>query len=93
MKPTEPIDPPASAKHAELRILCPEGGCPHTPSHLPLPVLFLFDEQGTCVTRWTFDDEERAAIANGADIYLHIQAQGQRVVPMRVSTKSPREDS
>ena len=40
------------------------------PEYLPLPAVYLNLRCCPMITRWRFTDEERAAIANGADIVL-----------------------
>lgn len=65
---------------------------PHTPvtfakaqpEYLPLPAAIV-DRDGaqTVVTRWQFTDEERAAIANGADLYLEMLTFGSPLQPLR----------
>ena len=40
------------------------------PEYLPLPTVFLDTPERPVVSRWRFTDEEREAIANGADLIL-----------------------
>jgi len=41
------------------------------PQYLPLPIVrFLQDRQGRVISRWTLTDDERIAIAAGADLFI-----------------------
>lgn len=42
------------------------------PEYIPLPALYLNQDNRPVITRWRFTDEEREAIANGADL-VHSQ--------------------
>ncbi len=41
-----------------------------------------FDNAPVLLTRWTFTDEERAAIANGEDLYLAVLTFGKPLQPL-----------
>lgn len=43
------------------------------------------------ITRWRPTDEERAALANGADIWLEVMTFGQPMQPVRLGTECPLE--
>lgn len=42
----------------------------HQPEYTPLPAVYLDTRACTMITRFRFSDEEKAAIADGADIVL-----------------------
>ncbi len=55
------------------------------PEYNPLPAaLVLRDEGLTVVTRWQLTDDERAAIAGGADLYLELLTNGNPLQPIRL---------
>jgi len=55
------------------------------PEYAPLPAAIVKRDEGQAVvTRWRFTDEERAAIANGADLYLELLTFGQPLQPIRM---------
>lgn len=43
------------------------------------------DLEGTIVTRWQFSDEERRAMAAGADVYLRVLTFGRPLQPLQMS--------
>lgn len=51
------------------------------PQYKPLAVLPAGDERGTVLSRWTFDDAARAAVAKGADLYLEVLTFGHPFQP------------
>ena len=66
------------------------------PEYVPLPALniTLFREgrglgMKGVLTRWRPSDEERAALANGADIWLETMTFGDPMQPVRISTECP----
>lgn len=55
------------------------------PEYQPLPAAIVMREEGKAVvTRWQFTDEERAAIASGADLYLELLTFGGPLQPVRM---------
>lgn len=40
------------------------------PEYIPLPGVYLDTPSASVITRWRFDDEERAKIAAGADVVM-----------------------
>lgn len=50
------------------------------PQYLPLPVLR--SPKGVVLSRWKLSDEERAAIAEGADLYLSMHTDFQPLQPI-----------
>lgn len=81
MKPVSPIELEEVTGAERLETFCAPGVCQHEPKHIPLPVLLLNDGSGSIVTRWQFNDRERAKIAAGADLYLYLDTSNQ-VPPM-----------
>lgn len=64
------------------------------PEYIPLPALsIVIDLGGVAVpgilTRWRPTDEERAALANGADIWLETMTFGDPLQPIRLSVECP----
>lgn len=57
------------------------------PEYIPLPAILVpVEGVATVVTRWRLTDEERAAVANGADIWLQIMTGGAPLQPIRIAT-------
>jgi hypothetical protein len=55
------------------------------PEYLPLPAAIIEREEGVAlITRWQFTEDERAAIASGADLYLELLTFGQPLQPIRI---------
>jgi hypothetical protein len=42
------------------------------PQYRPLPTVLLAGNEGRVISRWALTDEERAAIANGEDLYIEL---------------------
>lgn len=40
------------------------------PQYQPLPLIQLEGSEGRCISRWRLTDDERAAIAAGADLFI-----------------------
>lgn len=59
------------------------------PEYIPLPAARLHNPEGSALTRWSLSDEERRAIAEGADVYLEQLTFGQRLQPVRLSVGWP----
>lgn len=63
-------------------------------AYIPLPAVYLDTEARPMITRWRFSDEERKAIAEGADVVLtqltfqqlfqpvHLQVSGRDEMPV-----------
>lgn len=52
----------------------------HQPKYNPLPVIR--DIHGQVVSRWTFSDEERLAIAAGCDLFVCVATFNKRLQPI-----------
>lgn len=54
------------------------------PDYLPLPIRLpdASDPQGVMITRWAFSDEERKAVAAGADLMLRVLTFRHPIQPM-----------
>lgn len=60
------------------------------PEYIPLPVLdIVIGTVPALLTRWRPSDEERAAIAKGADIWLETMTFGEPMQPVRITTECP----
>lgn len=78
MQPTSPIIP----EFAQYEITIAKD----QPEYTPLPVLAMHREQhGAIVSRWALSDEDRLAIAAGADIYLTQLTFGMPMQPIRLA--------
>jgi hypothetical protein len=53
------------------------------PQYLQLPALKSTRPDGRILTRWKLTDEERAAVASGADLFLEVSTFGQPLQPLR----------
>ncbi len=53
------------------------------PEYLPLHVL-RGNNKGAVLSRWTFTDEQRQAIADGADIFLDVLTFNQPLQPLAI---------
>ncbi len=62
------------------------------PQYIPLPAIRVDEETGEVITRWELDDADRAAIAAGGSIYLHVFTFGQALQPVRVCAQAPTLD-
>jgi hypothetical protein len=58
------------------------------PGYLPLPVLRSASPHYAMLSRWVFTDEERQAIADGADIFLTIYTGGHQYPPTALEVGS-----
>ena len=80
-----------------MRSVAPRVGFPETTlaenqlEYVPLTVAHMTYEDGTrgILTRWKFTDEERAAIAAGADLYLGLLTFGQPMQPINIEVGRP----
>ena len=52
------------------------------PEYRPLPVVKLHGKEGRVISRWTFTDEERAKIAEGADLFIEMLTFGMPLQPI-----------
>lgn len=62
------------------------------PQYTPLPV-HVDKHSGACIGRFRLSDEERAAIANGADIWLWQYTFGRPFQPVSLTTDNPWPDT
>jgi hypothetical protein len=61
------------------------------PEYIPLPAVYLDMDCRPMVTRWRFTDEEREAIANGADLVMQQLTFKQAFQPINVQVVMPNE--
>lgn len=54
------------------------------PEYIPLRTLVSAGTDRKVLSRWTFTDKQRQAIANGADIYLELSTFGRPLQPIRM---------
>lgn len=60
--------------------------------YVPLPAAIIQRTEGQAVlTRWRLSEEERAAIASGADLFLELLTFGQPLQPIRIYVDEPPE--
>lgn len=60
------------------------------PEYIPLPALsIIMGDVAGMLTRWRPSDAERAALANGADIWLETMTFGDRMQPVRITVECP----
>jgi hypothetical protein len=52
--------------------------------YLPLRTLVSDDEKGRVLSHWTLTDEQRQAIAEGADVFLNLMTFGQPLQPIQI---------
>jgi hypothetical protein len=62
------------------------------PEYLPLRALVSDDPSGRVTTRWMLTDDQRKAIAAGADIYLMLLTFHQPLQPIQIATGDGTED-
>lgn len=86
MTPASPVMPGSEA----IEIVLGKG----QPEYLELPAVYLDSESRPMITRWRFSDEERKAIADGADVVMtqltfcnpfqpvHLQVSGRDEMPV-----------
>jgi hypothetical protein len=82
--PVSPVIPGAEA----LEVTLGKG----QPEYVPLPAIRLVGDEGELITRWELSDEDRARLAAGGSVYLHVWTFGQRLQPVRLSTEEPAID-
>jgi hypothetical protein len=63
----------------------------HQEEYIPLPMVYLDTKTRPVVTRWRFTDEERQAIASGADIVYTQLTFGELFHPVRLQVCMPDE--
>jgi hypothetical protein len=61
------------------------------PEYEPLPAVYLDTLSRPVLSRWRFTEEERAAIAAGADIVLTILTFGGPLAPSHLQVVKPEE--
>ena len=60
------------------------------PEYIPLPALHIvIGNSFGLLTRWRPSDEERAALASGADVWLEMLTGGEPMQPVRLSVECP----
>lgn len=60
------------------------------PEYIPLPIARITSNTMVpLVSRWTFTDEERAAIAAGGDLYLTLYSFGRPHMPVMLTIAPP----
>lgn len=60
--------------------------------YLPLRALVSTELSGRVTTRWALTDEQRKAIADGADIFLMLLTFSQPLQPIQIATGTGTED-
>lgn len=78
MEPVSPVFKGAEALEVTI--------AKNQPEYLPLPVIH--GEDGRVTSRWRLSDEEREAIANGADIMYTVLSSG-KVYPVMLYLADP----
>jgi hypothetical protein len=78
-----PVDPKPSQPIHGHKVIVAE----HQSGVRPLPAWSLDDATTALMTRWHLTDEERAAIAAGADLWMLISTFGRPVQPIAMGTK------
>jgi hypothetical protein len=61
------------------------------PEYVPLPAVYLDTPSRAVITRWRLTDEERNAVAAGADIVLSLLTFGQPLAPSHMQVVMPDE--
>lgn len=61
------------------------------PQYQPLPAVIVPGPEGEVITRWEFSEEDRAAIAAGASLYLSVLTFGRTFHPVLLRIASPEE--
>jgi hypothetical protein len=61
------------------------------PEYMPLPAVYLDTPSRPMITRWRLSDEEREAVANGADIVLQQLTFRSPFQPINVQIVMPEE--
>lgn len=81
MKPVSPVIPGAGLPEVVFGATQPE--------YEPLPAVVLDGPERELVTRWEPSEEDRARIAAGGSVYLHVYTFGQRLQPVLLATEPP----
>lgn len=55
------------------------------PEYIPLRTLVSQTEEREVISRWTFTDEQRKAIAEGADVFLILMTFGAPLQPIKMA--------
>jgi hypothetical protein len=84
MTPVSPVMPGSES----IEIVLGEG----QPEYIPLPAVFVDSEERPMVTRWRLDEDERAAIANGADVVLQQLTFRQKFQPVNLQIVMPNDN-
>ena len=62
------------------------------PEYVPLPAVYLDVRSRPVITRWRMDEEERAKVAEGADVVLTILTWGHALQPSHLQITMQDED-
>jgi hypothetical protein len=62
------------------------------PQYTPLPAIYIDSISRAMVTRWQFSEEERAAVAGGADLVLQQLTFGSPFQPVNLQVVMPDQD-
>ena len=62
------------------------------PEYLPLRTLKSQEDSGRVISRWTLTDEQRKAVAEGADIFLMLLTFHWPLQPIQIATGDGTED-
>jgi hypothetical protein len=83
MQPVSPVMPGSES----IEVVYGKG----QPEYNPLPAVYLDTPARPVITRWRLTDEERAAIAAGADIVLTLLSFGTPLQPSHLQVCQPNE--
>lgn len=81
MMPVSPVMPGSE----EIEIVLGKG----QPQYIPLPAVYLDTDSRPMITRWRFSDEERKAIAEGADLVLQQLTFREKFQPISAQVVMP----
>lgn len=59
------------------------------PQYIPLPAVYLDTPSRPMITRWRLSDEQREAVANGADVILQQLTFGEDFQPVNLQVVLP----
>lgn len=76
----KPANKPVVAEFASIEVVF--GGSQK--EYIALRALRSSGQNGDVLTRWTFTEEQRKAVADGADIFLNLMTFGQPLQPIRI---------
>jgi len=95
--PADPEPSAAGSWREAMRPVAPRVGCPEVTmaedqhEYMPVTVAVVTYEDGdqAVMTRWRLDDDERAKIAAGEDLYLTLLTFGQPMQPITLEVGPP----